>query len=97
MLESCGMISYSQDAYRSEHDGNDLLVRLIQFVQESWNRGETVVVFISDFQGFFESVWRPLLVIKLQRAGVTGNMLKLINHYLLNRMIRFDINTVTTD
>ena len=74
MLESCGMISYSQDAYRSEHDGNDLLVRLIQFVQESWNRGETVVVFISDFQGFFESVWRPLLVIKLQRAGVTGNM-----------------------
>jgi hypothetical protein len=96
-LESTSKLSFTQDAYRNDREGNDIVLRLIQSVQEAWNRNEIVIVFISDFKGFFDSIWRPLLIIKLQRAGVTGDILRLINDYLKGRKMRFDVNNFTTD
>ena len=96
-LESSNQLSYTQEAYRCGRDGNNITIRLTQNIQDKWNIGETVIVFISDFKNFFESVWRPIIIIKLHRAGITGNMLKLVSDYLLNRMIRFNVNSITTD
>ena len=96
-LESTEELSETQEAYRIRREPNDLTVRMVQSIQESWNQDKTVIVFISDFKGFFESIWRPLLIIKLQRAGIGGDILKLINDYLTERKIRFDINSITTE
>ena len=96
-LESTEKLSQTQEAYRNGREPNDMTVRMVQSIQESWNDNKTVIVFISDFKGFFESIWRPLLTIKLQRAGICGDILRLIDDYLKDRKIRFDINSFTTE
>ena len=97
-LESTDKLSTTQDAYRNEREANDLVLRLVQNIQDSWNEDKTVIVFISDFTGFFESVWRPLLIIKLKKAGICGDILKqLVDDYLHERKVRFNVNSVMTE
>ena len=96
-LESTEQLSATQDAYRREREGNDLMLRFTQTVQEAWSKNQVVILFISDFKGFFESVWRPLLTIKLARAGIAGDMLSLVDNYLRDRKTRFKVNEIITE
>ena len=96
-LGSSEHLSLTQDAYQKEKEGNDLMLRLTQSVQEAWANDKVVILFISDFKGFFESVWRPLLTIKLASAGISGDMLCLVDNYLRDRKIRFQVNRIITE
>ena len=80
-------MSATQDAYRREREGNDLMLRFTQTVQEAWSKNQVVILFISDFKGFFESVWRPLLAIKLARAGIAGDLLSIVDNYLRHQIM----------
>ena len=62
-METTNKLSITQEAYRKGREPNDLTVRVVQSIQESWNENKTVILFVSDFKGFFESVWRPLLIL----------------------------------
>ena len=96
-LESSNLLSITQEAYRKDRNCNDLMLRLVQSIQEGWNRGETTVLCIFDFSSYFESVWRERLICKLYEAGVKGRMLRLFHDYISNRKFRLVVNKFTTE
>ena len=66
----------------------------MQFVQEAWNEGETVVLAIIDYDSFFENIWHDLALIKLHELGIRGKTLKILYSYLKNRKFCFEVNGV---
>ena len=71
-------LASTQDAYRRDRGPNDIITRFIQFVQEAWNKNETVVLAIVDYDSFFENIWHDLLLVKLHKLGIKGEVLKTI-------------------
>ena len=96
-LESRNMYSKTQDAYRKDHNCNDLVLRAVQHIQEGWCRGETTVMCIFDFDSYFECIWREKLICKLHEVGIKGDMLRLIADYLTDRKFRIVVNQHTSD
>ena len=52
----------------------------------------TVACLFLDFEKAFDSVWKKGLIVKLLRAGINGNYLKLIDSFLNSRKVRLHIN-----
>ena len=96
-LESMNIYSETQDAYRKDHNYNDLVVRVVQLIQEGWCRDETTVMCVIDFDSYFECIWREKVICKLYEAGVKGNMLRLMADYLTDRKFRMVANQHTTE
>ena len=91
-LEIGNALSFTQEAYRKDRSANDILIRLVQFVQEAWNKGETVVLAIIDYDSFFENIWHDLALIKLHDLGIRGKTLRILYSYLKNRKFCFEVN-----
>ena len=49
-----------------------------------------------DISKAFDRVWHEGLIYKLKRCGVTGNLLQLLQHFLLNRQQRTVLNGQTS-
>ena len=52
----------------------------------------TVVCLFVDFEKAFDSVWKKGLIVKLHKFGIRGNVLKLIDHFLISRKVSININ-----
>ena len=85
-------LSTTQEAYRKDRSANDIILRFVQFVQEAWNRGETVVLAVIDYDSFFENIWRDLLLVKMHKLGIRGKILKTLHNYLCERKYCFEVN-----
>ena len=96
-LESNNLISATQDAYRHDQSCNDLVLRLVQTIQEAWNRGETLVLAAIDFDSYFETIWREKLINKLYNIGIRGSIVKVLESYICHRQHRFSINSFTSE
>ena len=96
-LEAENKLSFTQEAYRKDRSANDILIRLVQFVQEAWNKNETVVLAIIDYDSFFENISHELTLIKLYNLGIKGKVLKTLYSYLKNRKFCFEINGFVTE
>ena len=96
-MESLDKWSNTQEAYRKDRVCNDIMIRFVQSVQEGWNRGETTVLCIFDFESYFETLWRDKLICKLYDAGIKGKILRLFADYISNRKFRLVVNNHTTE
>ena len=96
-FETNNLFSPTQDAYRHGHSCNDLVLRLTQTIQDSWNRNETMVLACIDFESYFETIWREKLINQLSAAGIKGNILKVLHVYICSRQFRFSINDFQTE
>ena len=90
--DSESTLARTQEAYRRDRSPNDILTRFVQSVQESWNDGETVVLAVIDYDSFFENIWHELILVKLHKLGIKGNILKVLYNYLKNRQYCFEVN-----
>ena len=45
-----------------------------------------------DFEKAFDSVYIPLLIVKLKKFNIDGPILRLINGFLVNRIVKLQIN-----
>ena len=52
----------------------------------------TVLCLFVDFEKAFDSVWKKGLITKLYNIGVRGNVLNLINNFLITRKVKLNIN-----
>ena len=96
-FETSNILANTQEAYRKNRSCNDIVLKLTQSIQEALNLNKTTIVCISDFQSYFESIWRELLIIKLGQAGIGGKFLSLIADYLNGRKYRFSVNNIITE
>ena len=53
---------------------------------------KTVIGLFIDFEKAFDSVWKKGLIVKLDRLGVQGNILRLIDNFLHYRTVNLNIN-----
>ena len=70
------------------------LNRLINGVKADIQKKLTVLCLFIDFEKAFDSVWKAGLIVKLHNIGIRGNILQLINDFLVNRKVTMNINGV---
>ena len=91
-LENSGLIQECQSGFRAKHSCETAL----QWVISSWKKiigeGKLIGVVFLDLRRAFEVVNRDILINKLERFGLKGNVLKWFKSYLENRTQRVKFN-----
>ena len=90
-------LSFTQEAYRKDRNANDITTRFVQFVQEAWNEGKTVVLAVIDYDSFFENIWHDLAIVKLHSLGIQGKILKTFSNYLSGRKYCIEVNDYVSE
>ena len=91
-LEKFGFLDNSQAGFRRGSRTEDQLYRLTQEVIDGFQaKKDTAAIFI-DLQQAYDRIWRKGLLIKMQKLGINGKMIKWVEAFLTNRTIqtRFD-------
>ena len=91
-LEKSGILDNSQAGFRRGSRTEDQLFRLTQEVIDGFQaKKDTSAIFI-DLQQAYDRIWRKGLLIKMQKLGINGKMIKWVQAFLTNRTIqtRFD-------
>ena len=73
------------------------LVYLYNFFCQSIDSGKEVRAIFCDISKAFDRVWHKGLLIKLEAAGITGNLLSWFNNYLSNRKQRVVLPGASSD
>ena len=68
------------------------LYRLLATLHENRRRKATAFLLLLDFEKAFDSVPIPCLIHKLYKAGIKGNILRLVNGFLSSRKVKLKIN-----
>ena len=53
----------------------------------------TVICIFVDFEKAFDSVWKRGMIVKLNRLGIQGKILKLIDKFLFSRKVTLNVNS----
>ena len=61
-----------------------------------WNKGGTLAVFL-DLEKAFDLMWREGLLLKLEKLGVRGKILKWIHSFLNNREAMVRVGSTLSD
>ena len=91
-LEKFGFLDNAQAGFRRGSRTEDQLFRLTQEVIDGFQaKKDTSAIFI-DLQQAYDRIWRKGLLIKMQKLGINGKMIKWVEAFLTNRTIqtRFD-------
>ena len=91
-LEKHGFLNNSQAGFRRGSRTEDQLFRLAQEVIDGFQtKKDTSAIFI-DLQQAYDRIWRKGLLIKMQKLGINGKMIKWVEAFLTKRTIqtRFD-------
>lgn len=87
-LESTGAISDCQAGFRRYRSTVDQVMKLTQAVKDGFHRRQSTLAVLVDFRAAYDKVWRHMLLHKLKKQGVNGNMLNWIKSFLSQRNIR---------
>ena len=87
-LENNHVLNQAQAGFRRGCRTEDQLFRLTQTVIDGFQgKKDTTAIFI-DLQQAYDRIWRQGLLIKMDKLGIDGNMLKWVKAFLTNRTIQ---------
>ena len=96
-LNSHNLLSISQSGFRPGDSTIFQLISITSTIYESFEKfDETRAVFL-DISKAFDKVWHDGIIFKLKCNGISGNLLKFFENYLLNRCQRVVLNGTTSD
>ena len=84
-LETSGLISSQQFAYRKGLGTCDALLTVNEICQKALDAGHEVRLIAIDFSAAFDRVNHAGIIFKLQEVGIGGTMLDILREYLTNR------------
>ena len=84
-LESSGLVSSQQFAYRKGLGTCDALLTVNDICQKALDAGQEVRLVQIDFSAAFDRVNHAGITYKLQEVGIGGSVLKILQEYLSNR------------
>ena len=81
-----------QEGFSEKRNTVRYLNRLNLSIKQDIIMNNTSIGLFIDLEKAFDSVWQQGLIIKLNKIGIKGKMLKIINSFLRNRKISLSIN-----
>ena len=73
------------------------LINMTETWREHIEQGKLIGIIFLDFRKAFDSVCHRTLLLKLQAAGISGNLYELLRNYLQNRLQYVSIGNVFSD
>ena len=93
-LIKCKLYDPNQEGFTPSRNTIRYLNRLINGIKSDIQKKLTTICLFIDFEKAFDSIWKAGLIVKLHDIGIRGNILKLINDFLINRKVTVNINGV---
>ena len=90
---SNNILDNAQEGFRSKRSTTRYLYRLTASLHEARMKKLVSMVLFIDFEKAFDSVWIPGLIVKLNRHGIKGKLLRIISTYLSGRIMSLRINS----
>ena len=84
----------NQEGFMPKRNTIRYLNRLINGIKADLQKKLTTLCLFIDFEKAFDSIWKAGLIVKLHKLGIQGNILRLINDFLVNRKVTININGV---
>lgn len=84
-LESNNILHHNQGGFRKNKSTIDTASTLVNFLATAKNNKQYSIATFLDFSKAFDSVNHKLLLNKLKKIGIKGNLLRWITCYLTNR------------
>ena len=80
-----GLSSANQSAFKLEDSCINQLLSITRNIYKSFYDGYKVRGVFLDISKALAEVWHDGLIFKLQENGISGNLLKVLKHFLTNR------------
>ena len=87
-----GDLDEDQEGFTRGRSTTRYLFRLVANLNEIKRKKMACIILFIDFEKAFDSVHIPTLITKLNKFGVNGKLLKLINNFLINRKVCLKVN-----
>ena len=84
--ENPGLLNSHQWAYKKNHSTEQLLLHMVEKWRKAADENKVIGIVFIDFKKAFDSIPHKQLLFKLQRSGLSGNLLEWIRSYLTNRL-----------
>ena len=91
-LKKNNLYDEDQEGFTEKRNTVRYLHRLNLEVKQDKADNKTCIGLFIDFEKAFDSVWKRGLIYKLRKLGITGNILKLINIFLMSRKMSLAVN-----
>ena len=93
-LEKNKLLNNNQSGFRNGRSTQDNIVRLHDQINKFIKtQGCTLGVFL-DFEKAYDMIWRPGLLVKLKRLGISGNLLNYVKTFLSDRTFQVKIGNI---
>ena len=93
-MESTGLYSRTQHAYRKVRSVSTALIELDTVLRDQLNRGNTCAVLTTDISAGFNLVSKEILIPKMARFGFGELSCQLLKNYLTGRRTRTKVNNI---
>ena len=93
-MESTGLYSTTQHAYRKVRSVSTALIELDTIVKHQLNLGKTVAIVTTDISAGFNLVSKEILIPKMEKFGFGEMSCKLLENYLTRRRTQVKIKNV---
>ena len=87
-MEATGQIYNSQYGFRSQHSCENAVSELLSEIIKGLQNGHYTIALFLDLSKAFDTLEHEVLLEKMHRYGIRGNVLNWYRSYLLNRKIR---------
>ena len=94
-IDSIGKLDDEQEGFCKGRSTTRYLFRMLANLTEIKRQKLSCTILFLDFEKAFDSVFIPHLIIKLERYNIKGNLLRLINTFLVERKVKLRINGTT--
>ena len=78
ILEKENIFCKEQGGFRKEHRTTDHIFLLRKIIKQYTDKNKTLFTCFVDFSKAFDSIWRPALMDKLDKLGLSDNFLQII-------------------
>ena len=92
LMQIEGVLDEDQEGFMQGKSTTRYLFRLLANLTEIKRQKLACIILFIDFEKAYDSVHLPTLIVKLERYGVHGKMLRLIQNMLFERKIRIKVN-----
>lgn len=91
-FETNGVLHQGKMGSRKQRSCIDTVARVINRVEQAWDRGNFAALLLTNFKGEFDHVSRNCLLRRLKEIGVDGNLVGWVGSFVTERRLQLRID-----